>query len=146
MIYPVVRAFLLADSEINAIIASRIWPLRLPQHPQLPALVVTQVSGQRAAILDGRAPLAHPRLQIDAWSQEAPGVSAFEQVHGLADLVRLRLEAYSGYMVDASTSPATRVRTWVHFDDEREFFEPDVNGGFWRVSSDFFVWHQTNQH
>lgn len=145
MIYDALRGFLLDDSRIAAIITSRAYPIKLPQNPTTPAITITPISGQRAAILEGRAPLAHPRYQIDCWVQEQPGQSAFQQARALGHLVRQRLEAYSGIMLDRSTSPATPLRTWVHFDDERESFDGDVSGGWYRHSADYFVWFDTGQ-
>jgi hypothetical protein len=143
MIYPALRKWLLDDSNIAAAVSNRIWPVKVPQKGQTPAIVITRISGQRAPILDGPSPLAHVRFQVDSWVQELPGISAFEQARALGDLVRARLEAYSGELVDPSTSPARSVRVWIHFDQERDLFETDVSGGFFRTSQDYLIWHRT---
>lgn len=142
-IYRALRAFLLADAPIAAAVGTRIYPTKLPQNATFPALTVTRVSGSRIGRLKGRASLARPRYQIDAWTKERASASAFEEAQVLGGLVLDRLEAYSGTMTDPTTSPPTVYQTWVEFLDDREFFEEDVNGGFYRHSSDYYIWHQT---
>lgn len=143
-IYRALRAFLLADATIAATVVTRIYPQKLPQNVTYPAITITRVSSIRANVLHGPASLARPRYQIDCWVKENPGATAtiaFTDALTLGGAVRNRLEAYVGIMTDPTTSPATDYRTSVTFDDERDFFEPDVAGGYFRHSADYFIWH-----
>lgn len=140
-IYRALRAFLLADATIAAAVETRIYPIKLPQNATYPAITILRVSAIRANVLRGPASLARPRYQIDCWAWEKSSTTAFTDAQELGGAVRARLEGYTGVMTDPSTSPATDYHTGVTFDDERDLFDPDVNGGYFRHSSDYFLWH-----
>lgn len=140
-IYRALRAFLLTDPVIAAAVGTRIYPVKLPQAVTYPAITILRVSASRANVLHGAASLARPRYQIDCWVRETTGVSAFTDAQDLGGAVRHRLEGYTGVMTDSSTSPPTDYHTGVTFDDERDLFDPDVNGGYHRHSADYFIWH-----
>lgn len=140
-IFRALRAFLLADATIAATVVTRIYPVKLPQNVTYPAISILRVSSIRSNVLHGPASLARPRYQIDCWVRETTGSQAFTDALNLGSAVRNRLEAYQGIMTDPTTSPPTHYRTSVTFDDERDLFEPDVSGGFFRHSGDYYVWH-----
>lgn len=142
-IYKALRAFLLADAPLAAVLGTRIYPIKLPQNPTFPAVTIQQISGFRYGHLRGPASLARPRYQIDAWTHARSSASAFEECQVLGGLLLSRLEAYSGMMADTSTSPVSVYQVWVEFIDDRELFEEDINGGFYRYSADYFIWWQT---
>jgi hypothetical protein len=143
VIYPAFRQFLLTDAAIAAAVGTRIWPMRLVQKPVTPAITITRISEQLASVLVGPTPLARTRFQVDSWVQELPGISAFEQARALGDLIRTRIEAYAGEWPDPSTSPQMSVRVWVHFEDERDLYETDVTGGWYRNTQDYLIWSRT---
>lgn len=140
-IYRALRAFLLADATIASAVGPRIYPQKLPQTVSYPAITILRVSAVRENVLKGKASLARPRYQIDCWVRETTGGTAFTTAQDLGGAVRARLEGYSGVMTDPTTSPPTDYQTGVTFDDERDLFDPDVNGGYFRHSADYFVWH-----
>lgn len=131
------RAHLLADASIAALVGARVFPNALPQDTDMPAIVLTKVSGWRYAQLRGPASLARPRVQVDSWDTTQDGAVA------LGALCRQRLEGYAGTWSDGG-SPAIDVLVAIQFDDEREMFEADILGGFGRHSADYFVFHQTH--
>lgn len=135
------RAFLLADAAIATAVGTRIYPQKLPQNATYPAITILRVSAIRLNVLHGKASLARPRYQIDCWMWEKSGISAFDVAQELGAAVRARLEGYTGVMTDPVTSPPTDYHTGVTFDDERDLFDPDVNGGYFRHSADYFIWH-----
>lgn len=139
--YRALRAFLLADATIAASVGPRIYPLKLPQAVTYPAITIFRVSAVRANVLHGAASLARPRYQIDCWVRETTGANAFTAAQELGGAVRARLEGYSGVMTDPAPSPPAEYQTGVTFDDERDLFDPDVNGGYFRHSADYLVWH-----
>lgn len=138
------RAFLLADAAIATAVGTRIYPQKLPQNATYPAITILRVSAIRLNVLHGRASLARPRYQIDCWMQEKSGISAFDVAQALGGAVLARLEGYNGVMTDPVTSPPTDYHTGVTFDDERDLFDPDINGGFFRHSADYFIWHSVS--
>lgn len=140
-IYRALRAFLLADATISATVGTRVYPLKLPQGAETPAIVITRVSGVRSNVLSGPASLAQPRYQIDSVVRETTGSTAFTVASTLGSAVRSRLEGHGGVMTDPATSPVSDYRTGVTFIDERDLFDPDVAGGYFRHSADYYIMH-----
>lgn len=136
-VYEPVRALILGDAAIVALVAARVWPLRLPQKPTLPAIVVTRVSDIRATPLRGSASVARPRVQVDCWAQSS------DQAAALGALVRQRLENYDGQYTDAA-SPATTVEIQTRYADGSDRFDEDINGGTCRHLAEYLVFHSTN--
>lgn len=139
-----IRAYVLADPLIAAQIGTRLWPLKLPQNPTTPAMVLQEISGSPQGKLKGPASLDRPRYQFDVYTKEGTG-SAFETVTTIGSLLRDRLEGRTVKLLDTDESPAEYrifafelLRQW-------QQFETDVNGGFYRYSADYFVMHQTGK-
>lgn len=130
------RAHLLADATLAAVVTARIYALRLPQKPTLPAVVLQRISGFRWKHLRGSGALARPRFQVDSWAQTHDAASE------LGAVVRQRLEGFTGEWPIGGSPPVT-VRVSVLFEDERDLFEEDVLGGLCRHSADYFLFHQT---
>lgn len=140
-VFPALRAFLLADAAIAAVIGTRLYPVVVPQGAAYPAVTIRRISGERYAVLRGPASLVRPRLQIDAIAAGA-AAGAYRQSQALGTLIRQRLEGFDGVMVDSTVSPNITWRVWVQFDDERDLFDEDeVSGGFARHSADYLVFH-----
>ncbi len=130
------RAHLLADATITALVVARIYPLRLPQKAVLPSIVLTRVSGLRFGHLRGAGSLARPRYQVDCWAQTHDGATT------LGSLCRQRLDGFVGTWTDAA-SPPTAIQVALQFETELDLFEEDINGGVCRHSADYFLFHQT---
>jgi len=130
------RTHLLGDASIAALVVARVYPLRLPQKPQMPAIVITRISGVRFGSLRGQASLARPRFQVDAWASTHDGATA------LGTLCRRRLEGYNGVWSDGG-SPAVAMNVSVVFESEMDLFEEEINGGLCRHSADYFIFHST---
>ena len=65
-----IRARLLADAAVAAIVGTRItWAIR-PQNGALPCVVLTLASGERPETLEGYS-LRRSRVQVDCWSTDA---------------------------------------------------------------------------
>lgn len=125
------RSFLGADAAINAIIGAmpntRVYPVRLPQNPTLPAITYFKVSGRRVHSSNGALGLSGPRFQIDCWA------SKYEDAHALAELVRKRIDGYSGVMGSETVQG-------VFFESERDLYEPEPDQ--YRVSRDYFIFFE----
>lgn len=120
------RTFLVADPAITALVVGRIYPLKLPQDPTLPAIAYMRVSGFRGRVQDGPAGYARPTFQIDCWAD------SYLEAKNVADAVRQRLQAYKG------TMGTTEVQS-VRFLGDRDDFERDVEN--FRILMDFEIWH-----
>ncbi len=130
------RAYLLADAGIAALVSQRVYSLRLPQKVTFPAVVLTPISGLRYETLNSTATLARPRYQVDSWALTEDGATT------LGGLCRRRLDGFTGTWTD-DESPQTEVSVAITFENEQTLFEEDISGGMCRHSADFFVWHGT---
>ncbi len=68
MIEETIFSDLSSFAGLSALIATRIYPLRMPQGSTFPAVVYTRVSGARINNLDGEN-IQNPRYQIDCWAE-----------------------------------------------------------------------------
>lgn len=128
------RAHLLDDGPIAALVAGRCYPLRLPQKVTLPAIVLTRISETRVAHLRGADALARPRYQVDCWA------TTHDAATELGTLCRQRLNGYTGTWTD-SDSPATLVSVKILIDGVHDLFDEDISGGSCRHSADYLIWH-----
>lgn len=124
---PELRTYLLADASILATVGQRIYPIRLPQNPTLPAITYLKVSGLRHYKTNGPQNLSRPRVQIDCWA------TTYAAALSLAEDVRQALEGYSGAM-------GTKTVQGTFFENEQEFFEDEPL--YYRHSRDYFVWFE----
>ena len=138
------RSHLLADASIAAIVTAQIYPGMLPQKvlarpdDTTGAIVFQRVSSIRWAHLRGSGALARPRVQLDSWAR------TYTLATRLGALVRQRLEGFRGDWTDGG-SPATLAHVTVFFDTEQDLVEPEINGGLYRHSADYFLFHSTAQ-
>lgn len=135
------RATLLADAEIAALVSVRVYALRLPQPKtgttNLPAVVLTRISEVREQHLRGVGNVTRSRYQVDSWAQTHDGATA------LGNLCRARLDGFEGTLTDASGSPPGQLHIQgIFFQNALDLFEPDVHGGICRHSADYFVFHE----
>lgn len=127
------RAFLLANQAIATRVATRVYPLRLPQKATMPAIVLTRIDEIGEAHLRGPNALARARIQLDAWA------STFDAAVALGDLCAQRLDGFQGTWSDAGSPPSEiRVQAILQ-DDARDLFEEEILGGLCRQSTDYLV-------
>jgi len=120
------RAFLLAQPSIVALVGTRIYPQVLPQQPTYPAITYAQVSGVRMQILEGPAGRARPRITINSWGE------SHESMDALAGALRAALDGYAGPMGDLSVGA-------VVLDNEFEVFEEEAR--VHRKLQDYIISH-----
>lgn len=107
------RALLLADSGISAIVGSRIYPVILEEGATFPALVYQRISGPRVQSLDGASGLAVLRIAISCYT------TLFATARDLAAKIRVLLNGYRGTLSEGTVVGGTLLL------DERDvFFEP----------------------
>lgn len=129
------RAFLLDEAAIAGLVVTRVFPLRLPQKPTLPAIVIQRVSDVREAHLRGINALSKARYQVDCWAQTHDGATS------LGAYVARRLSGFSGTWTTTS-SPAQSVSVTVFPEMEQDLFEEEIQGGLCRHSADYFLYHK----
>ena len=124
MIESSISTFLLADAILSGLIASRLYPLKLPQKPTLPAVTYQRISGERVHDMSGASGLAEPRFQFDAWADK------YLDAKSVADAIRKRLDGFKGLAETDTVQSAL-------LESDRDFYEDDVK--IWRVSMDYFI-------
>lgn len=133
-IRPALRAFLLADASIAAVVGTRVYPLRMPQGERGASLVYSRVSGLGDHHMEGASGLTRPRFQIDAWATSADAATE------LADLVKARLDGYRGPMTTNDSPAQTVTVQGVFFESERENY--DGTAEMYRVSRDYLIYFE----
>lgn len=127
------RAYLLADGSISALVGTRVYPMKMPQGVTSDSIVYQRVSNTGFHHMTGAVGLARPRLQIDCWSQSA------DRANALANLVKERIDGFRGDLdYDASTPPNTLQVRGIFFDTERDLYDEDSE--LYGVGRDYFVW------
>lgn len=74
MIEKAIRARLLDDATVAALVAARVYPGVLPQRPTMPAIVLTKVDKLSPLTMDGAAGPNEVRVQVDCWDDDVDGV------------------------------------------------------------------------
>lgn len=136
MIGLAVKARLTAHAGTSALVASRVYPLRLPQGPTYPAVRYQLIGAPRTHLMgdDPDASIGvHARVQVDCYADTYAGA------HELAEQVRLALSRWSG------TSGGVAVEV-VFLEDERDMDEPTIKHeseeGVYRVMMDLIAHYQ----
>jgi hypothetical protein len=126
MIEDALRARLLADPDVVAQVASRIWPVRLPQGPVFPAIVYQRVSttGEGVAFETPVGP-TRSRVQVSAWA------TTFGGARQLGEAVHHALHGWSG----SSGGVSVQLVRSVNWLDDYEAGPPER----FRVLADFYV-------
>ncbi len=90
MIVQIVRAVLLADPAVVALLGDRLYPVQLPEASTFPAGVITKASGVGEYTLDGDSGIARSRIQIDLYGEGYAAVVTIKRA------VRHALSAFRG--------------------------------------------------
>jgi len=118
---------LTTDSDVSALVGTRVYPLKLPQGYTLPAISYQRVSGDRLATLSGPTGRANPRFQIDCWA------STYSGVRDLASKVRQALDGHKGGLGGEDDVGG------ISIEGDRDLFEENTE--VFRVTMDFFIPH-----
>jgi hypothetical protein len=127
MIESNLRAHLLAQATITALVSQRIYPLKLPQGATLPAITYQTIFGVPAVSHDGDADIGRRRIQIDCWSR------SYAESLNIASAVRA---ATSGYRGPMGSDPYVNARVIT----EMDMPEPELS--IWRRMIEVQLWHQ----
>lgn len=125
------RAYLLGDTSIAALVSARAFPLRLPQKAVMPAITYLMVSDVRPQHLRGTSGRPNDRFQIDAWAATHDGAVA------LGALIRQRLDGFTGEFQSAGSPVETIEVSGAFWIDGRDLFEEEILGGLCRHSADY---------
>ena len=118
------RAFTLTDPAVAGIIGARMHARKLPQKPELPAVVYQRISTRRQHDLQGPDGAPRVRMQAACWANTPA------DAYRLAAAVRRRLDGWRGKM-------GAGVVGGVQCDGERDVDDPE--GGRSGVALDFVI-------
>lgn len=90
--YADLYTYLQTQSGLTNLVESRMYPLRLPQDSEMPALVIQKISRSREYSQSGDSNLANPRYQFGCWAQTHEGAVALQVV------LEASLTAFKGTM------------------------------------------------
>jgi Protein of unknown function (DUF3168) len=127
------RAYLLADTALTALLAGRIYWVQAPQGSVYPCIGMTRISGTRDMVMTGPSGLVESRIQFDC---DATGDTPYTSSKTVARALRDRLSGFrgvqGGLVFDGCTLEA-----------ERDLFEDGTTTDkIFRTSLDFMIWHK----
>jgi len=128
---------LAATAAVNAIAGTRVYQLKLPQAPTLPAIrvqLVTDVPGHHLRGPDG---LLRSRVQVDAYVAESG--DAYTTADGLAKAVDGALDGKTFDVSDGS-SPEDRVTVAAALRVDRRTLYEAEELRLVRIQQDYVVW------
>lgn len=123
------KAHLTANAGLVALIASRVYPVQLPQNPTLPAMVYNRISGERVQHMEGSSGLASPRFQFDSFGR------TYAEAKGVSEALRLAVEGFSGTMGGVNGPDVNSCL----LQSDQDGYEDDLHV-YW-VSVDYIIWH-----
>lgn len=115
------------DAAVTALVAARVYPIRMPQGVTLPCLTYQRISTPRLHTHDKAGGTAYPRFQITAWDDNPKDVAT------LANTVRTCLDGFKGTV-------STVVIQAILSDDDNDGYDAESQI-YWR-NLDFFIWHE----
>lgn len=126
MIYEALRALLIADTDVQAAVAGRVYAMRMPDNPSKPSVVMQVVGSQHLTALSGSSGLASPLVQLDCYA------ATIAAARDLAEDVRLVLQGYRG------TSAGVVIKGVTEWQDS-DLYDDDIS--IYLVSCLCRVWH-----
>jgi hypothetical protein len=115
----------LSNAQTSA--GDRVYPRKLKQGAQLPALVYFKVSGGINYVSNGQSGLETPRYQINCWAE------TYIAARALADEVKTLLSGYQGAMGNETVTAA-------FIEDDQDDDDPETEREMVRL--DVIIHHQ----
>jgi hypothetical protein len=146
MIESAVRALLLADAAVAALVGARIHTGIPPQRPSVPYVTLKKIDKLSGLTLSDAVGPNTLRLQVDCWAGDGLGTAGADNVRALADAVNGSddqsvagpLHGFGGRV--AWTEPpagAMRIKLMRLLVERSTEYEPDAK--LYRVSADYAV-------
>lgn len=130
-----VRERLLADGALAVLVSTRVYMLKLPQKPTLPAVRVQLVDEPKDYHLRGEDGATRARVQVDAYQYET-ATDPYDSVSDVADAAH---DALSGQRFTDTGSPVSLEVTGAFRQSRRVLYEVEAFRLI-RISQDFTVW------
>lgn len=117
---------LLAGSQpVVSIIGSRIYRVKMPDNPQLPAITYQTVSSSPVESFEGFSGLWKPMIRVDCWGKGAGSTQ------DLAEKVRLALHGYQGSYQDRRIHNILEWSVTELYDEDLDIFHVACSMRIW---------------
>lgn len=131
-----------AIAAVTAIVSTRIWQLKLPQNPTLPAIRVQQIGEVEDFHARGPVGLKRSRIQVDAYVPDSgsfytAGTTLADAIHGNG--LGVNATGLSGFIGELGGSPPLIYIAAIFRDSRRPMYEADELR-LLRVSQDYLVY------
>lgn len=126
-----IRTYLQTQSDVTAIIGTRMFPRVLPQGESLPAIVFSLVTSTSEHKITGASSGVRAIVQLDCYAE------THIAANDLSEKVRLALHGYSG-TAGSSTIGSSLL------ENKREMFDAPTDGSdvpAYRVMMEWEIWH-----
>ena len=123
---------LLADPGVSALVGSRVYLMRFPQRPTLPAIRVQLISEPKDYHLRGPNNTTTSRVQVDSVSEEASGFDPYAEAASVADAADNALSGVQFITGGVEVTGSFR-------DTRMAMYEPDELRMV-RILQDYMVW------
>lgn len=134
-IRPALRAFLVADAAIAALVktgsVTRIYPVKMPQGITATSLVYNEISGDTGLHNEGSDGLSAVRMQLTAWATTA------DAAHALFLAVKERLHGYRGLMGSGAAEVSVQLAQLDTWRDQEDTVAKLIG-----KSADYFIWYR----
>lgn len=104
------------DAAVSAIVGARIYRIKMPDNPTLPAITYYTSYGDTIEDFKGYGGMKMPVMVVDCWARSAGAAQ------DLAEKVRLALHGYSGTSGDKAIANILEWSTTELFDGDLEIF------------------------
>jgi len=112
MINKALRNKLLEHTALYDLVKERIYVLKLPQNPELPAITFFRVSNPRHHDLD----ISYPRFQFDSWA------STYVVARNIANEIRKALQREKGIWNGIKVIQGVYLNEMEFYEDSTEIF------------------------
>lgn len=126
---------LLGDATVAALVSTRVYQLRLPQSPTLPAVRVQLIDHPLLYHLRGGEQVSNCRIQVDAYAENASGTDPYDAAADVADAITA---AMSGQQWSATGTPPIDVVACFRIDRRPAWEAAEI--GAVRILQDWNVW------
>jgi len=128
----VLYSILTADVGVSSLIATRLYPMIIPQGINMPAMTYQKISGQWQINMAGPHNMSRERFQFNCWAK------TYSETRALAEAVR---EILNGYDSTVNTIKVHLITLENEFDEIRESDDVRQARRYGRIM-DFMVWYK----
>lgn len=121
MIEEALYSHLSTSTTLMALVSDRIYPIMMPQDPELPAITYQRISNSPVNSMGGHGGLDNPKIQIDCWA------TSYSAAKALGDKLRKTIAT-------ATAFNSVQLNDQDLYEDGTEIY---------RVSMDFSCWFKS---